>query len=166
MVVVRRIETAAGLAEAHRLRIQVFVDEQRFAMSDEIDALDAISTHWLLLPDTAATTPESDLSTLALGNIRLVPATLPGTASPVVDASSTTATLGRLCLTPAARGHGYAKLLIQALHDEARSRGLKSLTLFAQTDKVGLYRRFGYVDDAPAPVMYDGAPHMIMRLTF
>lgn len=147
------VENADQLAEAHRVRIQVFVKEQKFEISTEIDEVDSKCIHWLLLPSDASKT--DSVKNLGVGAIRLVPCDDP-----------TNGYLGRLCLLKESRGKGLAKPLVYALHSYAKEHGIKKVDLTAQMDKVEFYKKFGYTVDDETPVDVDGAPHIHMSLKF
>lgn len=65
------------------------------------------------------------------------------------------ATFGWLCdlfIVDGHRGHGLGKRLVRAVHDHPDLQGLRRMML-ATSDAHGLYRQFGYVPVAAAPLM-------------
>lgn len=134
-IAVVRVTTRAQLEQAWQVRLEVFVEEQRVPVEEEIDALDtATSTTHVLALDTTGT---------VLGTGRLLgdPAH-PGEAH-----------LGRLAVRAAARGRGVGARLVVgiealALAEHAVTGGADALAvtveLSAQEHALGFYRRLGY----------------------
>lgn len=116
---VKPCSTDADLLEAHRIRVEVFSDEQGFPLDTEVDSNDAISAHFLLV-DTSH--PEQ-----GLGTLRWVP--YPPPASSDTPSTYTPSTplgkpLTRAQLTASFVRAGSAKLGRLALTKSFRGRGL------------------------------------------
>lgn len=121
-------------ALASPIRFTVFVDEQKVPVELELDEFDPLSCHALALAGDEA-----------IGTGRLLP-----------DGH-----IGRMAVLAAWRGRGVGALLLQALIDEAKRRGMARVVLNAQTHALGFYARFGFV---PEGEEYEeaGLPHRTM----
>lgn len=126
---VLKVTTPGQLKLAHFIRRQVFVEEQGVPQEHEIDDIDGICTHWIML--------DSD-SQKTIGTIRLVPG------------DQDNCTLGRMCIHKDQRRMGLARYLVQALETEAKLLGCKSIHVHAQTQTIAFYERLGYIlSDGP-----------------
>ncbi len=121
-------------AQASPIRFTVFVDEQKVPVELELDEFDPLSCHALALAGDEA-----------IGTGRLLP-----------DGH-----IGRMAVLAGWRGRGVGALLLQALIDEAKRRGMARVVLNAQTHALGFYARFGFV---PEGEEYEeaGLPHRTM----
>jgi ElaA protein len=129
--------TTAALHGLLRLRVDVFVVEQRCAYA-ELDGrdLDAGTVHLVIGPAEAP-----------VAYLRLL--TEPGGERRI----------GRVCTAAAARGRGASRhLLVAAL----REVGDAPCVLDAQAHLTGLYGGFGFVPSGPG-YDWDGVPHVPMR---
>lgn len=123
---------------ALRLRREVFVAEQHVPVAEEFDAIDLTCTHVVALLD----------GNLA-GTLRVI--FLPEHVK-----------IGRVAVSASARGHGIATRMMRFAMDFARSRGETRFYLTAQTDKLALYEKLGYV--AYGEEFEDGGmPHLAMK---
>ncbi len=142
--VVRLVVGQGDLDAAFWVRHAVFVDEQGVPVELERDERDAAADHLVAVLDG-----------VVVGAVRLV-FEPPGFEGLDV-AYGPVAHLGRLAVRAAARGHGIGALLVQAVEDRARVRGLRVIYLGAQTHAQGFYERLGYAafgaefDDAGLP---------------
>jgi predicted GNAT family N-acyltransferase len=59
---------------------------------------------------------------------------------------------------------GVGAILVRALEDEARRRGMRHLVLHARDHATGFYARLGYAADGP-PFLELGIPHVRMTKT-
>ncbi len=124
-------------ARLKELRHAVFITEQHVPEALEWDELDATSQHVLAI-ETA--------SDRAIGCGRLTP----------------DRTIGRMAVLPAWRGRGTGAALMRTLMEQARVRGMLSVTLHAQTHALEFYRRFGFEPEG-AGYLEAGIPHQDMR---
>jgi predicted GNAT family N-acyltransferase len=122
--------------EASRIRLLVFVEEQRVPPEIEMDANDAVSVHALACEDGTA-----------VGTGRLLP-----------DGH-----IGRMAVLREYRARGVGGAILERLIAEARRRGLREVLLSAQTHALEFYRKHGF---APTGGVYmeAGIPHQAMRL--
>jgi len=129
-----------------KVRIAVFVDEQKFPLETEVDEYDPAAIHFLLrlLP-----------SLEPIGTIRL---TAPNYK------------LSRLCVLPPYRKLRFGEVLVKALHEYAlqdgRDRSLHEISIVthSQLPVKSFYKRLGYVEEGEE-FDEDGAPHQKMRIT-
>jgi predicted GNAT family N-acyltransferase len=118
------------------IRFQVFVREQNVPAEIELDDWDARSLHAIARETNGA----------AVGTGRLLP-----------DGH-----IGRMAVLATARGLGVGAALLRALMDAARSRGMTTVELSAQTHAVPFYRREGFAEFGDE-YMDAGIPHRNMR---
>jgi predicted GNAT family N-acyltransferase len=120
------------------LRRKVFVDEQRVPPEMEFDKHDLTATHLVAVADGSV-----------VGCLRIV----------FLDQH---AKFGRVVVAASARGRGIATAMMRHAMELARARGETRFYLTAQSDKLGLYEKLGFVafgdefDDA-------GIPHFAMK---
>ncbi len=126
-------------AEASRIRLEVFVEEQRVPLEEELDARDAQCLHAIAY----------DADGRAMGTGRLLP-----------DGH-----IGRMAVRKAWRGQGVGSLLLNALMDAARLRGDAEVVLDAQLQARPFYARHGFVEEG-GTFMDAGIPHRVMRRRF
>ena len=136
MVNIELLEWPQAKAEAQRIRLIVFVDEQRVPPELEMDEHDATSIHALAFADGKA-----------VGTGRLLP-----------DGH-----IGRMAVLKEWRGRGVGQALLRALIDAARRRGDTAVVLNSQVHALGFYGAEGFRAEGP---VYEeaGIPHQAMRL--
>lgn len=123
-------------AEASRIRLEVFVEEQRVPAEIEMDANDAVSVHALAYDDGKV-----------VGTGRLLP-----------DGH-----IGRMAVLREHRARGVGGAILVRLIAEARRRGLREVVLSAQTHAREFYRKHGFAP-CGGVFMEAGIPHQEMRL--
>lgn len=123
---------------AFALRREVFVWEQKVPEEEELDSYDLSATHYVAVAE---------------GN---VVATLRLIAQPEHIK------IGRVAVQQAWRGRGVARKLIEKAMADARAKGNERFYLTAQSDKLGLYEKLGFVAFGPE-LMDGGMPHRAMR---
>ena len=122
-------------AEASRIRLAVFVEEQRVPPEIEMDDKDAACVHALAYAQGRA-----------VGTGRLLP-----------DGH-----IGRMAVLKENRSLGVGSAILERLVEEARRRGMQQVVLSAQTHALGFYRRHGFM--AAGEVFEEaGIPHQEMR---
>ena len=98
---------AARMAQAHAIRVAVFVDEQGCPLDEEFDEhddpADPQAVHALVRHD--------DGTVIATGRYYHAP--------------EQTAQIGRMAVTVGGRGRGAGRMMLDALTNEARARGSK-----------------------------------------
>ncbi len=134
------IEPAVWSVDADALkavRAEVFIEEQNIPESEEWDADDAGADH--ALARTTAGEP------IATG--RLTP----------------DGRIGRMAVVKAWRGHGVGAAILRHLIERAAARGMRRLTLSAQTYAIPFYARAGFAVSG-AEYMDCAIPHQTMTL--
>ena len=134
---VRDADYAADLAMLRAIREAVFVQEQSVPLALEWDAIDPDCRHALALDEFGA----------AIGTGRLTPQR----------------TIGRMAVIDRWRGKGVGDALLRHLIALARDNAWPAISLHAQLDAVGFYRKFGFESYGPE---YEeaGIRHQSMRL--
>lgn len=134
----RRIELMdwdTARVEASRIRMTVFVEEQRVPAEIEMDDRDAACVHALAYVDGRV-----------VGTGRLLP-----------DGH-----IGRMAVLKECRASGVGGAILDCLVAEARRRGMKEVVLSAQTHATGFYRKHGF-REVGAIFEEAGIPHQEMR---
>jgi len=129
------LDWEAARAEASRIRMAVFVQEQGVPASLEMDDRDAACVHALAY-----------VGGRAVGTGRLLP-----------DGH-----IGRMAVLKECRAGGVGGAILACLVEEARRRGLTQVVLSAQTHALGFYRRHGFLE-VGAVFEEAGIPHQEMR---
>ncbi len=134
MLRIELMDWAAARAEAGRIRMTVFVEEQRVPAGIEMDDNDAVCVHALAYAQGRA-----------VGTGRLLP-----------DGH-----IGRMAVLRESRFLGVGGAILERLVEEARRRGMQEVVLSAQTHALGFYRRHGF--SARGEVYEEaGIPHQEM----
>jgi predicted GNAT family N-acyltransferase len=126
-----------ALPLARPVREEVFIEEQRVPIELEWDEWDERSDHAVA----------RDMSGRAIGTARLLP----------------DGRIGRMAVLRKWRGRGVGAALMEALLQQARERSLSEVTLHAQTQAAGFYRRFGFIERG-GEFLEAGIPHVEMAL--
>ena len=135
MLRIELMDWHAARAEASRIRLAVFVEEQRVPPEIEMDDKDAACVHALAYAQGRA-----------VGTGRLLP-----------DGH-----IGRMAVLKENRSLGVGGAILERLVEEARRRGMKQVALSAQTHALGFYRRHGFM--VAGEVFEEaGIPHQEMR---
>jgi len=135
MLRIELMDWAAARAEASRIRLAVFVEEQRVPPEIEMDDKDAACVHALAYAQGRA-----------VGTGRLLP-----------DGH-----IGRMAVLKDSRSVGVGGAILERLVEEARRRGMKEVVLSAQTHALGFYRRHGFSEEGEV-FEEAGIPHQEMR---
>ncbi|SFV27362.1 Predicted N-acyltransferase, GNAT family [Devosia crocina] len=123
---------------AFALRREVFVWEQKVPEEEEHDSYDMTATHYVAVADGEV-----------VGTLRVI-------------ALEEHIKIGRVAVRQAFRGRGVARRLMDQAMADARAKGEDRFFLTAQSDKLGLYEKLGFV--AFGPEFTDGGmPHRAMR---
>jgi ElaA protein len=131
------------------VRLRVFVQEQHVPIEEEVDRYDA----------EPGANPHV-VHVLARANGEPV-----ATARLLLDAHDGYPHVGRVAVLEGYRRAGVGRIVMDALHAEARARGFQGITLSAQTHAIPFYERLGYI--ARGPVYLDaGIEHRDMDYVF
>ncbi len=146
--VVVLVRTPDEMQEALSVRRRVFIEEQGVPEDLEIDAYDA----------------RSALGTTALHVLARVDGVAVATGRLLLESDDGHVHIGRVAVLSEHRGFGYGRTVMLALHDIARDRGIRAVTLAAQLHAIGFYEKLGYI--ARGPVFLDaGISHRLMDLS-
>lgn len=127
--------------QSMKIRIQVFVEEQKVPIEEEQDSYDEVAQHFGVFQDGQL-----------IGTGRLVLFEKGGK-------------IGRVAILPEYRGKGLGRGLIEAIVKAGRLQGIKQFELGAQLQALDFYANLGFV--AEGDVFLDGGiPHRTMRLSF
>ena len=137
------VSDAASRAAAVQLRMDVFVVEQGVSAEIEIDGKDDDAEHAVVFD------PSGDGSVLATARLLTVQGV---------------GIVGRVAVRKDRRGTGLGAVVMFAIEDRARERGLPVLELHAQLAAEGFYARLGYEAYGDA-YLEAGIPHVSMRKT-
>ncbi|MDP9811892.1 putative GNAT family N-acyltransferase [Rhizobium tibeticum] len=124
--------------EAFKLRRAVFIVEQKVPSDEEFDAFDLTAHHVVAIADGEV-----------CGTLRIIHA-------------EEHVKIGRVAVGNTWRGHGVASAMMTYAMNEHRSVRENRFYLTAQSDKIALYERFGFVafgDEFPD----GGMPHLAMK---
>ena len=116
---VRTADFTADYEDIRRLRVAVFVHEQRVPEALELDERDRHCTHVLAFDENGH----------AIGTGRL----------------DEDGKIGRVAVTAALRGTGVGRAMMEHLQRVARDRGLAEVWCHAQISAAPFYERLGYV---------------------
>lgn len=123
---------------AFALRREVFVWEQNVPEEEEHDSYDLTATHFVAIAEGEV-----------VGTLRLID--YPEHIK-----------IGRVAVQQQWRGKGVARRMMEAAMAHARALGRDRFYLTAQSDKLGLYEKLGFVAFGPE-IMDGGMPHRAMR---
>ncbi len=121
------------------IREAVFIREQHVPEELEWDGQDEASRHALVLSQNGD----------AIGCGRILP----------------NGHIGRMAVLPQWRKQMVGTAIMEALLEEARSRGYKEVDIDAQTFAIPFYHKFGFVEHGKE-FMDAGMPHKKMKLSF
>ena len=135
MLRIELMDWNAARAEASRIRLAVFVEEQRVPPEIEMDDNDATCVHALAYAQGRA-----------VGTGRLLP-----------DGH-----IGRMAVRKENRSLGVGGAILERLVEEARRQGMRAVVLSAQTHAIGFYRRHGFSEEGEV-FEEAGIAHQAMR---
>jgi predicted GNAT family N-acyltransferase len=128
-----------------KLRKEVFVDEQKVDLANEIDEQDQKSVHILAMKQNSS-----------VGTARLF------------KTGDTVCTIGRVAVKHSERGKGLGKELMKRVEQLGRIHfpEMTKIEVHAQQDKQAFYSSLGYILDASIPVwIEENIPHVMMVKT-
>lgn len=123
------VETSEEREAVFALRMEVFVEEQKVPVEEELDANDVTATHFLVRKMPVVSEPFSKI----VGTARLM------------DKSEGTGKIGRVAIAQPYRGKGLGALLMRFIEQTAGERRCKRLILEAQCYAIPFYEKLGYV---------------------
>lgn len=129
---------------AKRIRFEVFCGEQHVPEELELDEIDEVATHVLLLDDDG----------VACGTGRLFPS--------LEDASS--GRIGRMAVLSRMRGRGSGSRVLLALVGEGLRQGFARFVLDSQVHAIPFYERHGF-EVCGDEHLDAGIPHRMMEMS-
>lgn len=137
------ITTEEQLQQALHIRTQVFVEEQKVPVEEEIDEYDVISdnVHHFLLMDTGQ----------------------PVATGRMIYYKAGTAKMQRIAVHQEYRAKGYGRILLLAMEERASELGLEASILDAQCQAEPFYRKLGYEVISQEPFYDAGILHVRMQ---
>lgn len=137
------VTTEEQLEMALTIRKQVFVEEQKVPVEEEIDEYDVISdnVHHFLLMDNG--------QPVATGRL--------------IYYKAGTAKMQRIAVHREYRAKGYGRILLLAMEERASELGLAASVLDAQCQAEPFYRKLGYEVISPEPFYDAGILHVRMQ---
>ncbi|HZG75454.1 MAG TPA: GNAT family N-acetyltransferase [Paenibacillus sp.] len=138
-----RIETDEALQQAFRIRMEVFVDEQKVPSDlemDEYDVSPAAARHALLEVDCA-----------------------PAATGRFIEYKPDTAKMQRIAVRQPYRGKGVGRALMLGLEAWAKEAGYAYALLDAQCQAEPFYLSLGYETVSPETFLDAGIPHVRMK---
>lgn len=128
---VKRVDSDQEAEAVRLLRIRVFVDEQGVSPEVEIDKYDPLY---------------GDLSIdTVIHAVAYTSGIVVGTGRLILDMPEN-ARIGRMAVEASLRRSGVGSELLAFLENEARSQGVKQVTLHAQNHAKGFYAKYGYME--------------------
>src|SRR5690349_9916982 len=119
----KRITVEDDLKQAFEIRKAVFVEEQGVPLQDEFDEFDTLNGQCEHLLAYYKEQP------VGVGRLRIV---------------NGFGKLERICILPSYRKVGLGKVIILALEELAKEKGVSKTKLHGQTHAEGFYQKFGY----------------------
>lgn len=135
----RWVSGEEGIAQALRVRFEVFCEEQGVPLSEEIDGRDGEAEHLLASEDSGR----------VIATLRLL-----------ADAGGT-AKIGRVAVEVPWRRRGVASAMLEAAIERASASGARRARLAAQTAAVALYEAAGFAIESEE-FEEAGIPHVWM----
>ena len=131
MIEINVVKSQEVLCEALTLRVEVFVDEQKVPVSDEVDHLD----------NMAAIEDGSVIHVVAICDSQIV-----GTARIILDVPKDEYPhIGRVAVKREMRGSHIGSVIMNKLHQILEGKEYAGVTLSAQVEVKDFYTKLGYV---------------------
>ncbi len=134
--IIRAMPGSPELEACFAIRMAVFVAEQNVPPEEELDALDEVAVHVLVLHGGQ-----------------------PAGTARAIEKSPGLWKIGRVAVAAPFRKHGIGKMVMQAIEAQLPA---SAFVLDAQTHAIGFYEKLGYVAEGPE-FMDAGIPHRLMR---
>ncbi|CAO0797105.1 unnamed protein product [Mucor circinelloides] len=151
-VSIKQLVYPGGIDDALKVRIAVFVDEQKYTLESELDNLDEGSFHWAAYCDKENEDGTVE-NNVPVGTIRMIPK------------PDNVAKLGRLAVLSTARGLYIGQLLVKELVRFSKENGYHTIVLHSQYPRRGFYAKLGFVIEEGEEIFdEDGTPHIRMYM--
>jgi predicted GNAT family N-acyltransferase len=139
---IKHVENEQELEDCYTIRKEVFVQEQKVPLEEEVDDYESVCDHFVVYP--------SEMS-MPIGAGRLRPL------------NAREAKIERICIHPSYRKHGLGAAVMQEIERFARKNHYRCLMLHAQTQALGFYEAFGYINISDEPFDEAGIMHVKMQ---
>ncbi|WLR53797.1 GNAT family N-acetyltransferase [Mesobacillus subterraneus] len=136
---VKIVNNDQELADAFEVRKSVFIHEQNVPEEEELDQFESDSVHFVLY--------DNNLKAAGAGRFR------------VLDGIGK---VERICVLKENRKTGAGVAVMNKIEEYAKSQGISTLKLNAQTHAIPFYSRLGYVT-VSEEFMDAGIPHKTMK---
>lgn len=143
MIICRAPKNDAEFTQYFQLRWQILRAPWKQPQGSEQDAFDPLAIHRMVIDEQG--------TVLAVGRLH-IEQNWEGCIRYMATASN-------------AQGKGYGKVIIQALEDEARKRGVKLMHLNAREQALAFYEYLDYEVTSKAHVLFDEIQHFSMEKT-
>lgn len=136
---VKIVNNDQELAEAFEVRKSVFIHEQNVPEEEEIDQFESDSVHFVLYDDNRKAAGAGRFRVLdGIGKVE------------------------RICVLKENRKTGAGVAVMNKIEDYAKSQGISTLKLNAQTHAIPFYSKLGY-ETVSEEFMDAGIPHKTMK---
>lgn len=141
MITVKRVENKSEFEQAYKIRLEVFVKEQKVPEEIELDEFDEIADHVVAYRDGEP---------VGCGRVFL---------------EGDHARIGRVAVLKKERKKGVGKMICEELIRIGREKGAKKFVLDAQVRATGFYRKLGFSVTGDV-FMEAGIEHVRMEAEF
>ncbi|HIM61958.1 MAG TPA: GNAT family N-acetyltransferase [Dehalococcoidia bacterium] len=142
---IKLVETEEEMEGALGVRFRVFVGEQQVPMEEELDEVDAMATHAIVVLNSAG----QEGQVVATGRV-------------FYRDEDSAARIGRMAVDIEYRRQGIGGRLLQFLEEEAASQGVTTYILNAQVYVKDFYAAHGYTERG-AEFLEADIVHILMR---
>ncbi|ARK29404.1 GNAT family N-acetyltransferase [Halalkalibacter krulwichiae] len=132
------VKTEKQLDDAFTVRTEVFVEEQKVPMEEEIDQFEKEATHFVIY--------DKEHAPIGAGRLRSV------------DGYGK---IERICIVKSQRGTGVGRILMKKIEEIAKQQGATKLKLNAQIQAQPFYQKLGY-ETVSNEFLDAGIPHVTM----
>lgn len=139
-VQVALVRTPEEMQAALAVRYRVFVEEQHVPLAEEVDRYDDRPGERDDVVHVLARYGDEPVATARL---------LLDLHDPAAPGHEGYPHIGRVAVLPHLRGTGIGRLVMDTLHEEARRRGHRGVTLAAQLHAAPFYEHLGYIARGP-----------------
>ncbi|GAA5816497.1 hypothetical protein MFLAVUS_010026 [Mucor flavus] len=150
-VSIKHLQTAEEREDSLKVRIPVFVDEQKYTLESELDVYDDVSEHFVAYCDKQ--NQDGTVEThVPVGTIRLTPK------------PDGLAKLSRFAVLSDARGLHIGQKLVKVFIQYCKENGFDKIVLHSRYQGRGFYAKMGFVIEEGDDAIFDedGAPTIRM----
>ncbi|KAG2229972.1 acyl-CoA N-acyltransferase [Thamnidium elegans] len=150
-VSIKHLQTVEERKDALKVRVAVFVDEQKYSLESELDSHDDVSQHWVAYCDKENQDGTVEKG-VPVGTIRLIPK------------PDGLAKLGRFAVLSDARGLYIGQQLVKSFIQYCKENSFNTIVLHSQYPRRGFYAKMGFMIEENDDAIFDedGTPHIRM----